>query len=107
MNTNTFLLITLVMIVATFIIRFSVIGLAGKFEMSERFKKTLRFVPVTVLPAIIAIEVLGSSQQVTFNFHNPKVMAALICTAVALKFDLIWVVISGMASLLLFQYLGL
>ena len=45
MNTTTFILITLAMAAATFVIRFSVIGLAGKFEMSERFKKTLRFVP--------------------------------------------------------------
>ncbi|MCZ8486966.1 AzlD domain-containing protein, partial [Vibrio lentus] len=46
-------LLPLAMAAATFIIRFSVIGMAGKFEMSECFKKTLRFVPVTVLPAII------------------------------------------------------
>ncbi len=42
--------LSLAMAVATFLIRFSVIGMAGRFNMSERFKKTLRFVPVTVLP---------------------------------------------------------
>ncbi|HIF9084758.1 TPA: AzlD domain-containing protein [Photobacterium damselae] len=104
MTTTTFLLITFAMTVATFIIRFSVIGMAGKFEMSERFKKTLRFVPVTVLPAIIAVEILGVGPHMSFNLHNPKVLAAIVCTLVSLRFDLIWVVISGMASLLIFQH---
>ncbi|MDG3085856.1 AzlD domain-containing protein [Vibrio hannami] len=103
MNTTSFLLITLAMVFATFIVRFSVIGMAGKFEMSDRFKKTLRFVPVTVLPAIIAVEVLGAGPQMEFDLHNPKVLAAIVCTLVSLKFDLIWVVISGVGSLILFQ----
>ncbi|WP_076409658.1 AzlD domain-containing protein [Shewanella sp. UCD-KL12] len=41
------------MVIATFIICFSVFCMAGSFKMPERLKKTLRFVPVTVLPAII------------------------------------------------------
>ncbi|EDK29795.1 MULTISPECIES: AzlD domain-containing protein [Vibrio] len=104
MNTTTFILITLAMAAATFVIRFSVIGLAGKFEMSERFKKTLRFVPVTVLPAIIAVEILGAGPDMEFDLHNPKVLAAIVCTLVSLRFDLIWVVISGVASLIFFQH---
>ncbi|BAJ02458.1 hypothetical protein SVI_2487 [Shewanella violacea DSS12] len=102
---NTFLLITLVMVLATFIVRFSVISMAGSFEMPERLKKTLRFVPVTVLPAIIAVEILGSGSDMEFNLHNPKVLAAIVCTLVSLRFNLIWVVISGIGSLLLFQQL--
>lgn len=95
--------LSLAMAVATFLIRFSVIGMAGRFNMSERFKKTLRFVPVTVLPAIIAVEILGKGSNFAFNLENPKVLAAIVCTMVSLRFGLIWVVISGLISLVIFQ----
>ena len=97
------LYLTLAMIAATFIIRFAVIGMAGRFSMSERFKKTLRFVPVTVLPAIIAIEILGKGSNFAFNLENRKVLAAIVCTIISLRFGLIWVVIGGLVSLILFQ----
>lgn len=107
LSTHYVVLLSLVMAVATFIVRFSVIGMAGRFNMSERFKKTLRFVPVTVLPAIIAVEILGVGSHMEFNLHNPKVLAALVCTLVSLRFGLIWVVVSGLAALIFFEtYLG-
>ncbi|QFU22531.1 AzlD domain-containing protein [Shewanella eurypsychrophilus] len=105
LDTSTFLLITSVMVIATFVIRFSVICMAGSFKMPERLKKTLRFVPVTVLPAIITIEILGSGSNMEFNLDNPKVLAAIVCTLVSLRFNLIWVVVSGIVSLLFFQQL--
>jgi len=98
------ILLSLAMALATFVIRFSIIGLSGKFTMPERFKKTLRFVPVTVLPAIIAVGILGKGANFAFNMENPKVMAAIICTLVSFRFGLIWVVISGLASLILLQH---
>ncbi|MGF1906110.1 AzlD domain-containing protein [Aliivibrio logei] len=101
---DTFITITAVMVAATFLIRFSIIGMAGSFKMSDRFKKTLRFVPVTVLPAIIAVSILGSGAHMEFNLHNPKVLAAIVCTLVSLRFNLIWVVLSGIGSLILFQH---
>lgn len=79
LNNDYVLYLTLAMIAATFIIRFAVIGMAGRFTMSERFKKTLRFVPVTVLPAIIAVEILGKGSNFAFNLENPKVLAAINC----------------------------
>ncbi|WP_283597526.1 AzlD domain-containing protein [Photobacterium phosphoreum] len=97
------LYLSLSMIAATFIIRFAVIGMAGRFNMSERFKKTLRFVPVTVLPAIIAVEILGKGFNFAFNLENPKLLAAIVCTIISFRFGLIWVVIGGLISLILFQ----
>ncbi|WCP66807.1 AzlD domain-containing protein [Vibrio tubiashii] len=103
METSTFILLTVSMAIVTVAIRFSVIAFAGSFEMSPRLKKTLRFVPVTVLPAIIALEILGTGSEIAFNLENPKVLAAIVCTLVSLRFDLVWVVVSGVASLLFFQ----
>ena len=105
MEWSYFLMITLGMTAITYVIRVSVIGMAGSFEMSERMKKTLRFVPVTVLPAIIAVEILGSGTNMVFSLENPKVLAATVCTLVSLRFNLVWVVASGVGSLIFFNNL--
>ncbi|HHB1427566.1 TPA: AzlD domain-containing protein [Serratia odorifera] len=101
MSNSYFIWLTLGMAAATFAIRFSFIGIAGKIQMSDRIKKTLRFVPVTVLPAIIAIQILNVNSNMEFDLHNPKVTAAIVCTLVSFRFGLIWVVISGVGSLIL------
>ncbi|HDL6964614.1 TPA: AzlD domain-containing protein [Yersinia enterocolitica] len=101
MNNSYFLALTFGMAAVTFLIRFSFIGIAGKLDMSERVRKTLRFVPVTVLPAIITVEILDINSHMEFDLHNPKVIAAIICTLISLRFGLIWVVISGIGSLFL------
>ena len=66
MSNSFFIALTLGMAAVTFLIRFSFIGLAGKVQMSSRVSKTLRFVPVTVLPALqsplLGMDVLGRLQ---------------------------------------------
>lgn len=101
MSNSYFLALTFGMFIVTFILRFSFIGLAGKLQMSDRIKKTLRFIPVTVLPAIIVIQILNVNASMEFDLHNPKVIAAIICTLVSFRFSLLWVVISGVGSLIL------
>lgn len=101
MNNSFFLALTLGMAAVTFLVRFSFIGIAGKLDMSERVKKTLRFVPITVLPAIITVEILNVNSHMEFDLHNPKVISAIICTLVSFRFGLLWVVISGVGSLIL------
>jgi len=105
MSNTFFLMLTLGMAAVTFLIRFSFIGLGSRIEMSPRLKKTLRFVPVTVLPAIIAVQILNVDASMEFSLRNPKVIAALICTLVSFRFGLIWVVISGVASLMLLNHI--
>ncbi|KAA5927410.1 AzlD domain-containing protein [Pantoea sp. Bo_2] len=101
MNNSYFAALTLGMAAVTFLIRVSFTGMAGKIQMSERVRKTLRFVPVTVLPAIITVQILDINSRMQFDLHNPKVIAAIVCTLVSFRFGLIWVVISGVGSLIL------
>ena len=77
MSNSYFIALTLGMAAVTFLIRFSFIGLAGKIQMSERVTKTLRFVPVTVLPAIITIQILSVNSSMEFDLKNPKVIASI------------------------------
>ncbi|EMN1422912.1 AzlD domain-containing protein [Klebsiella aerogenes] len=104
MNNSYFIALTLGMAAVTFMIRFSFIGLAGKIQMSERVTKTLRFVPVTVLPAIITIQILSVNSSMEFDLKNPKVIAAIICTLASFRLGLVWVVVSGVGSLVLLNY---
>ena len=67
MSNSYFIALTLGMAAVTFLIRFSFIGLAGKIQMSERVTKTLRFVPVTVMPAIITIQILSVNSSMEFE----------------------------------------
>ena len=104
MSNRYFIALTLGMAAVTFLIRFSFIGLAGKIQMSERVTKTLRFVPVTVLPAIITIQILSVNSSMEFDLKNPKVIAAIICTLASFRLGLVWVVVSGVGSLVLLNY---
>ncbi|EKI2324359.1 AzlD domain-containing protein [Klebsiella pneumoniae] len=101
MSNSYFIALTLGMAAVTFLIRFSFIGLAGKIQMSERVTKTLRFVPVTVLPAIITIQILSVNSSMEFDLKNPKV---IICTLASFRLGLVWVVVSGVGSLVLLNY---
>ena len=74
-----------------------------KIQMSSRVSKTLRFVPVTVLPAIITIQIERELQH-GVRFENPKVIAAIICTLASFRLGLVWVVVSGVGSLVLLNY---
>lgn len=73
-------------------------------KLSERVTKTLRFVPVTVLPAIITIQILSVNSSMEFDLKNPKVIAAIICTLASFRLGLVWVVVSGVGSLVLLNY---
>lgn len=106
MSNHFFILLTVGMAAVTFAIRFSFIAIGGRLAMSKRIKKTLRFVPVTVLPAIIAIEILNVNSNMEFNLHNPKVIAAIVSTLVSLRFGLLWVVITGTGVLMFLNKTG-
>lgn len=101
MNSIFFWSLTLGMAAVTFLVRFSFIGISDKIQMSERVVKTLRFVPVTVLPVFIAIQVLDVNSNMQFDLHNHKVIAAIICVLCSFRLGLLWVVIIGVSSLIL------
>ncbi len=86
MNNSYFIALTLGMAAVTFLIRFFVYRPGRKkIQMSERVTKTLRFVPVTVLPAIITIQILSVNSSMEFDLKNPKVIAAIICTLASFR----------------------
>lgn len=53
---------------------------------------------------IITIQILSVNSSMEFDLKNPKVIAAIICTLASFRLGLVWVVVSGVGSLVLLNY---
>lgn len=84
----------------TFLIRYSFLGLFAGAAPSPMAMRVLRFVPVTVLPAMIGPMVLGP------NANEPdKVIAAMVAVMVGIWLRrLLLTILCGMGALLLIRF---
>lgn len=90
----------------TFAIRLSFIALLGRLEVPPILSRALRFVPAAVLSAIIFPELLVKDGAVWLSPANPRLVAGLLATAVALRTRSVALTIaSGMGALWAFQAL--
>ncbi len=69
----------------TFSIRLSFIVLQGNREFPEPIKKALRFVPASVLAAIVWPAVFAPHKEMHLSPANLQIYAALVAAAVAWK----------------------
>ena len=67
---------------ATFLIRYSFIGAAGRLNPPAWFQRMLRFVPIAALTALIWPDLLLESSG-HIDLANPRLIAGLIAAAVA------------------------
>jgi branched-subunit amino acid transport protein len=67
----------------TFLTRLSFIALAGRWEAPPLFRSALRFVPITVLTAIILPELVMHTGTLDLSPTNPRLLAGLIAIFVA------------------------
>lgn len=91
--------------IGTFLIRFSFIGLVGDRELPNWALRLLRYVPVAVMPGLIAPMVMwpGATDGVP---DPPRLVAA--CTALGIGLltrSVIGAILGGMAALYLSQAL--
>ncbi len=91
--------------VGTFLIRFSFLGLLGGRELPEWLVRHLRYVPVAVLPGLIAPMVAWP--EATGGALDPaRSLAALTALAIGAWFrSVLGAIFGGMAVLYLVQYL--
>ncbi len=89
----------------TFLIRFSFLGLIGGRELPEWLLRHLRYVPVAVLPGLVAPLVLWP--EATGGTPDPsRLAAALVALAVGAGFkSTLGAIFAGMATLYLVQSL--
>jgi len=88
----------------TFLIRFSLIYLFGKFNVPETMLQALRYVPPAVLSAIIFPELFLHAGTLNISLENTRLLAGLIAIVVAwfTKNTLITIIV-GMLALFLLQ----
>lgn len=89
---------------ATFAIRLSFIGAAGRADAPAWFRRMLRFVPIAALTALVWPDLLITQGQ--FSFGEPRLIAGLIAAAVAWKTRSVGLTIAiGMVALWVVQWL--
>jgi branched-subunit amino acid transport protein len=91
---------------ATYGTRLSFILLFGTKEVPPGLKRALRFVPASVLTAIIFPEVLAHDGHVDISVGNARLLAALLAALIAWRTRNVFLtILVGMAALLVLQAL--
>jgi len=83
MSGGTMLIITLAAGLGTFLIRFSFFQLAGQMDRWPAVQRALRFVPVAVLPALIAPALFFNSDTLNISPSNARLVAGVVAIVVA------------------------
>lgn len=99
-------LMLLIIGLITYAIRLSCIGLLGQKEMPPLLLKALRFVPISVLPAIILPQLFLRNNALVLSVQNPRWMAGILAAIVAWRTrNVLLTILVGMVALWLLQFL--
>lgn len=91
---------------ATFLIRYSFIGAAGRIDAPPWFRHMLRFVPIAALTALIWPDLLIEAGRLQLWPVNPRLLAGVIAGLVAWRTQNIFLTIGvGMLALWGIQWL--
>lgn len=103
---DTYWPITLGIGIGTFLIRYSFILIMDKITLPEALTRMLRFIPASVLPALIVPAILLHKEHGIATFAGyPQLVGGLVAAAVAWKTKNILATIgSGMVVLWVMQY---
>lgn len=106
MEINTYILwIIIGTAVVTFIPRVLPFIILSRLDLPEWVLKWLEYVPVAVMAALLAQEVLIYENELSFSFQNLKLLAIVptFITAIITR-SLIGTVLVGILSMLILQY---
>ncbi len=94
------------MALVTFSIRYPVLALLSKIPLPENVFRALRFVPPTVLTAIIAPALFLPNGQFSISLDNAQLYAGLAAILIAWRSkNLLITILLGMAVLWIWPYL--
>jgi len=92
------------MALVTFLIRYPVLALSGRVQLSPRLLQALNYVPPAVLTAIVVPAVLVEEGGVWFGWQNPRLIGAIAALAIGLwRKNLLLTIVIGMGVFLLWQ----
>ena len=90
----------------TFVIRFVLIYLFGRFEVPETMRRALHYVPPAVLSAIVFPELFIRDGVFNLSLDNHRMLAGLLAIFVAwLSRNILITILAGMTALFLLQFL--
>ncbi len=94
------------MALVTFLIRYLPFGLASRFEFPDNLVRALRYVPPTVLTAIIVPAVLmPTGQRIDVSYSNAYLVGAVVAFGIGwFSRNLLLTIVGGMAFFLGWQW---
>mgnify|MGYP002640390512 FL=1 len=97
--------IMLIVGLLTFGIRLSFIVILDRWQPPKLVERALRFVPVAVLSAIIAPELVLVGGTLDISLGNLRLLAGIVATLVAWQTkNIVWTIVAGMSMLLILQH---
>lgn len=106
MSDTTFWIVISVIGIATIIMRGSFILTADRFKLSDKFTDILKFIPASVLAALVAPAIFYHEGMVGVLHGKERLLAGIIALLVAYKTRNIFLtILTGMGTLYLMQYL--
>ena len=105
MDNTTFWIVISIIGVGTMLMRGSFILTADRFKLSDKFSSILRFIPASILAALVAPSFVYHEGMVDPLQGKERLIAGLLALIVAAKTKNIFLTIfTGMGSLYLMQY---
>jgi branched-subunit amino acid transport protein len=106
MNGLNIWLLFLALAIGTFALRFSFIYLFGKVDMPDWLRRALRFVPASVLAALVFPALTYPNGALDLSLSNARLLAGLGGALVAWKTkNVLWTITVGMILLWILQAL--
>lgn len=101
---SAFWLLTVLLGIGTFLIRFSFLGFLGGRQLPDWVLLHLKYVGVAVFPALFTPLVIWP--EATGGVTDPiRLIAAGAAFLVGLRVSVVWSIVAGMGTLYLLQYL--
>lgn len=94
------------MMLVTYLVRYPVLAIVGRVKLPDQVVRALKYVPVAVLSAIIAPELLFRDGSLTLTLNNEYLAAGLIAMLVAWRWgNLLFTLAAGMGGFFLWRAL--
>ncbi|WP_430734823.1 AzlD domain-containing protein [Halodesulfovibrio aestuarii] len=105
MSNSTFWIVIAVIGIATIIMRGSFILTADRFKLNTKFAGILKFIPASVLAALVAPAIVYHEGMVSALHGKERILAGIIALLIAYKTrNIFFTILSGMGTLYLIQY---
>jgi len=100
------LLVTVGMVLATFMTRAGLLLVGERFKLSPRVEAALRFAPVCALAVLVVPEIVVQAGTVNLSLANPRLAGALAATAFFLwKRSMVGCIVVGTLVVAAFRFL--